>query len=46
MGLPTKLVPGDRAPQFTLPGSGGCNVSLADSVGRENVLLTFYRGHW
>lgn len=34
---------GDRAPAFTLPGSGGETVSLSDFAGRP-VVLIFYPG--
>ena len=34
---------GDRAPDFTLPGTGGREVSLADFAGRP-VVLVFYPG--
>lgn len=32
---------GDKAPNFSLPGSGGSNLSLADYAGK-NVVLYFY----
>lgn len=34
---------GDRAPDFSLPGTGGRNYSLADFAGRP-VVLVFYPG--
>ena len=34
---------GDRAPEFTLPGTGGESVSLSDFAGRP-VVLVFYPG--
>jgi peroxiredoxin len=34
---------GDRAPEFTLPGTGGGTVSLSDYAGRP-VVLIFYPG--
>jgi peroxiredoxin Q/BCP len=34
---------GDRAPEFTLPGTGGTSVSLSDFTGRP-VVLVFYPG--
>jgi thioredoxin-dependent peroxiredoxin len=34
---------GDRAPEFTLPGTGGGAVSLSDYAGRP-VVLVFYPG--
>jgi cytochrome oxidase Cu insertion factor (SCO1/SenC/PrrC family) len=37
---------GDKAPDFTLEDMHGSNVSLSDFLGRKNVVLVFYRGHW
>lgn len=37
---------GSRAPDFTLESSDGAVISLSDSVGKESVVLVFYRGHW
>ncbi len=34
---------GDRAPEFTLPGTGGSDYSLSDYAGRP-VVLVFYPG--
>lgn len=34
---------GDRAPEFTLPGTGGRNYSLSDYAGKP-VVLVFYPG--
>ena len=34
---------GDRAPEFSLPSTGGANVSLSDFAGRP-VVLVFYPG--
>jgi peroxiredoxin Q/BCP len=34
---------GDRAPSFTLPGTGGTQYSLSDYAG-QNVVLVFYPG--
>lgn len=34
---------GDQAPEFTLPGTGGRNYSLADYIGKP-VVLVFYPG--
>ncbi|MEO5974379.1 MAG: peroxiredoxin [Ilumatobacteraceae bacterium] len=34
---------GDRAPEFTLPGTGGRSYSLADYLGKS-VVLVFYPG--
>jgi peroxiredoxin len=36
---------GDRAPQFSLPGSDGRTVALKDYAGKKLVLV-FYRGYW
>ena len=33
---------GDLAPDFTLPGTAGADVSLASFRGRKNVLLAFF----
>jgi len=38
---PVRLEPGDQAPQFTLPDSGGTPVSLASYRGRR-VIVYFY----
>ncbi|MCH8284085.1 MAG: redoxin domain-containing protein [Chloroflexi bacterium] len=35
---------GDSAPGFTLPSSGGGEVSLAKHRGRSAVMLVFLRG--
>lgn len=37
----SRLAPGDTAPSFTLPDSGGRDVSLADYAGRR-VVVYFY----
>jgi len=37
----TQAVIGEKAPQFTLPASGGRDISLADYIGRK-VVLFFY----
>lgn len=34
---------GDRAPEFTLPGTGGTSYSLADFMGKP-IVLVFYPG--
>ena len=34
---------GDRAPEFTLPGTGGAEYSLSDFIGRP-IVLVFYPG--
>ena len=38
---PTRLLPGDMAPDFTLPDSAGSTTALADFRGRK-VVLYFY----
>ena len=37
---------GARAPGFTLENEDGRRISLADFIGKRNVVLVFYRGHW
>jgi peroxiredoxin Q/BCP len=39
--MPTRLAEGAKAPDFTLPGDGGVDISLADYRGRKLVLF-FY----
>jgi len=36
------LKEGDKAPEFSLPATGGKTVSLAEFKGRNNVVLYFY----
>lgn len=38
--------PAGDAPLFALPDSGGNIVSLESYIGRQNVVLVFYRGFW
>ena len=49
-GLPpanlARVSVGSRAPDFTLMSSKGIKISLSDSIGKDNVVLVFYRGHW
>lgn len=33
---------GEKAPEFTLPATGGTAVSLADFRGKKHVVLYFY----
>lgn len=33
---------GDKAPEFTLPGSAGKPVSLAELAGKHTVVLAFF----
>ena len=37
---------GDRAPDFTLPGTDGTKVFLKGLLKDGPVVLAFYRGHW
>lgn len=37
---------GDRAPDFTLPDSGGKLVSLGELLARGPAVLSFFRGRW
>jgi len=37
---------GDSAPDFTLENLDGRQISLSDFLGKKNVVLVFYRGHW
>ncbi|WP_122816769.1 thioredoxin-dependent thiol peroxidase [Nocardioides pantholopis] len=41
MSEPTRLVPGDTAPEFTLPDDTGTPVALSDYLGRK-VIVYFY----
>ncbi len=36
------LSPGSPAPDFTLAGTGGARVHLADFRGKKQVILAFY----
>ena len=38
----SKLKIGDKAPEFSLPGSGGKTINLKDYRGKNNVVLYFY----
>lgn len=40
------LVPGERAPDFTLPNQVGKTVRLATRLAKGPVVLSFYRGVW
>lgn len=33
---------GDKAPDFTLPGSDGTTISLSSVLGEKNVVLAFF----
>jgi len=37
---------GDVAPDFALESLAGSPVTLSRFVGKKNVILVFYRGHW
>ena len=41
-----KLVIGRRAPDFTLPATGGKAVRLSDFRGKKQVVLAFYCLDW
>lgn len=41
-----ELKVGDRAPDFTLPGTIGEKVKLGDYLGKRNVVLVFYVLDW
>lgn len=42
----TTLVPGDPAPDFTLPSNRGDLQSLHAYLTRGHVVLVFHRGTW
>ena len=44
--LDRALKVGDRAPDFTLRGADGTDVSLSGLLRRGPAVLAFYRGHW
>lgn len=37
---------GDRAPDFTLPSADGTTTSLAQYLGKKNIVVTTYRAYW
>jgi len=37
-----ELAPGDRAPEFSLPGSDGKTYSLSDFKGKQAVVLAWF----
>jgi hypothetical protein len=43
-GVATALEIGDKAPDFTLPGTMGENVRLSQFQGKKSVLIEFYAG--
>jgi len=40
--MKNKINPGDKAPLFTLPDSGGQPVSLTDFIGKKSLVVFFY----
>lgn len=42
----TTLKVGSTAPAFSLAGTDGAAVGLADAVARGPVVIVFYRGDW
>ena len=42
----SKLVIGRRAPDFTLPATGGKTIRLSDFRGKKQVVLAFYCLDW
>ena len=44
--LERTLKVGDRAPEFTLRGTGGECVSSKEMLARGPLILSFYRGKW
>ncbi|MFZ5426822.1 MAG: peroxiredoxin [Thermodesulfobacteriota bacterium] len=41
-----KVKPGDKAPDFDLPGIDGKRVKLSDYLGKKNVVLSFVPAAW
>ncbi len=46
MSARKRLVIGRRAPDLTLPGTGGQTVRLSDFRGKKQVVLAFYCLDW
>jgi hypothetical protein len=44
--LDNPLKVGDRAPEFSLPGSEGKVVHLQDFLAKGPLVILFYRGKW
>ena len=40
--MPTHLKPGDPAPEFSLPATGGATYRLSDFRGKRAIVLYFY----
>ncbi|MGA3014464.1 MAG: peroxiredoxin [Bacteroidales bacterium] len=40
--MKNKINPGDKAPLFTLPDSGGQPISLTDFIGKKSLVVFFY----
>lgn len=38
----SRPAPGDAAPAFSLPGTNGKTIALADYAGKKTVVLAFY----
>ncbi|MDA0272501.1 MAG: redoxin domain-containing protein [Proteobacteria bacterium] len=43
---PDALVIGEKAPDFSLPVSGGGTFNLQSAADKGPVVIVFYRGHW
>ncbi len=41
-GAAADLAVGDAAPDFTLPGTDGAQMTLSSFAGRKNVVLAFF----
>lgn len=41
-----RIAPGQAAPDFTLPASGGTSHHLAEARAQTNLVLVFFRGAW
>lgn len=41
-----RVAVGSPAPDFTLETSKGEFLTLSDFLGKRNLILVFYRGHW
>jgi thioredoxin-dependent peroxiredoxin len=42
--MPDLLTVGTRAPDFTLPATGGQIITLSELAGQKHVVLVFYVG--
>jgi len=43
-GVATAVEIGEKAPDFTLPGTTGKDISLSEFLGKKYVLIEFYGG--